>query len=263
VPAMQPSPAAPAAAASGLSLQADAPDPTSQAGTSGRRMPGTAGAPGMEPRAESAGQPRVVLVTGAARRLGRAIALALAHDGWDVGVHYLRSEQEAGETAEEVRAIGRRAVCLKADLEDEPATRSLVRQLAERLGPVRGLVNNASRFIHDDLESVDAASLLAHLVPNLVAPLLLSQALFHDLPEASNADEGSRLCDGDGDGDGDGDARPRGGAGTRDGGFIGRARTAGRARRASPGATSAGRGCTGPRDRCAPCRAGARSSPVP
>jgi NAD(P)-dependent dehydrogenase (short-subunit alcohol dehydrogenase family) len=128
-------------------------------------------------------QHRTVLVTGAARRLGRIIALALARDGWDVGVHYARSAKEAAETAEEIRALGRRAVCLKAQLEDEQATLALVRQLAEKLGPVSGLVNNASRFVHDDIGSADAASLVAHLLPNLVAPLLLSQALFRNLPE--------------------------------------------------------------------------------
>jgi len=153
-------------------------------------MPGKAGAPGKEPRAEPGGRRRIVLVTGAARRLGRAIALALARDGWDIGVHYSRSEQEAGETAHEIRAIGSRAVCLRADLDDERATSGLVRQLAEQLGPVNGLVNNASRFVHDDPASVDAASLLAHLVPNLVAPVLLSQALFRNLSEARTAGEG-------------------------------------------------------------------------
>ena len=124
---------------------------------------------------------RVALVTGAARRLGRQIALALAGDGWDIGVHYATSEKDARETANEIRQLGRQAVCLKADLEDAAAASGLVRQLAEQLGPVRGLVNNASRFVHDDIESLDAASLSAHLLPNLVAPLLLSQAFARGL----------------------------------------------------------------------------------
>jgi NAD(P)-dependent dehydrogenase (short-subunit alcohol dehydrogenase family) len=127
---------------------------------------------------------RIALVTGAARRLGRVIALALASDGWDIGVHYAHSETEARDTADEIRALGREAVCLKANLEDEQATKGLVRQLAEQLGPVCGLVNNASRFVHDDIESADAASMLAHLMPNLVAPLLLSQAFLQGLREA-------------------------------------------------------------------------------
>ena len=126
---------------------------------------------------------RVALVTGAARRLGRAIALALARDGWDIGVHYGNSEQEARQTANEIREMGRQAVCLKANLEDEAAVTGLIGHLAGQLGPVCGLVNNASHFLHDDIDSVDAASLKAHLLPNLVAPLLLSQAFFRALRE--------------------------------------------------------------------------------
>ena len=124
---------------------------------------------------------KVVLVTGAAKRLGRAIALALARDGWDVGVHYSTSEAAARETADDILQLGRQAVCLKADLADAQAAGALPRQLAEQLGPVSALVNNASRFVHDDIESMDADSLTAHLLPNLVAPLLLSQALFRGL----------------------------------------------------------------------------------
>jgi NAD(P)-dependent dehydrogenase (short-subunit alcohol dehydrogenase family) len=128
--------------------------------------------------------PRVVLVTGAARRLGREIALALARDGWDVGVHYAKSGDAARETANEIRQLGRQAVCLQAHLEDEQAASRLVDELARQLGPVRGLVNNASHFMHDDIETVDAASLAAHLLPNLVAPLLLSRTFFRALKEA-------------------------------------------------------------------------------
>lgn len=128
---------------------------------------------------------RLALVTGGARRLGRTIALALARDGWDIGVHYATSEEQAQQTANDIRELGREAVCLKAQLEDEKATSGLIRQLSEQLGPVCGLVNNASRFMHDDIESVDAASLTAHLLPNLVAPLLLSQAFFRALRDSS------------------------------------------------------------------------------
>ncbi len=126
---------------------------------------------------------RVALVTGAARRLGRHIALALARDGWDVGIHYADSEAEAHRTAAEVRALGRRSVCLAARLDDPEATLRLLPELGRQLGPVRVLVNNASRFVHDDIATVDAQSLQAHLVPNLVAPILLSRALLEQLPD--------------------------------------------------------------------------------
>src|SRR5690606_9833890 len=122
------------------------------------------------------------LVPGAARRLGRNIALALARDGWDVGIHYADSEAEAHRTAAEVRAMGRRSVCLAARLDDPEATLRLVPELGRMLGPVRVLVNNASRFVHDDIATVDAQSLQAHLMPNLVAPLLLSRARLGQLP---------------------------------------------------------------------------------
>ena len=141
--------------------------------------------PTVSPAAGSLAQPqrRVVLVTGAAKRLGREIALALARDGWDVAVHYASSEDAAHRTAEDIRQLGRRATCLRANLEDPQAAGTLLRQVAEQLGPVCALVNNASRFVHDDIATVDAASLTAHLLPNLVAPLLLSQALFRGLPD--------------------------------------------------------------------------------
>ncbi len=139
--------------------------------------------------AATAAQPRrTALVTGAARRLGRAIALALARDGWDIGVHYADSEKEARQTANDIREMGRQAVCLQARLEDPQAAAGLVQQLSAQLGPVGGLVNNASHFVHDDITTVDAASLTTHLMPNLVAPLLLSRALLQAMtpsqPEA-------------------------------------------------------------------------------
>ena len=157
-------------------------------GLAPKRSPRHATVPAMQPPATHPATPgaaarprRIALVTGAARRLGRAIALALARDGWDIGVHYGESEEQARRTADDIRELGRQAVCLKARLEDEAAVGGLIRRLSEQIGPVCGLVNNASRFVHDDIDTVDAASLTAHLLPNLVAPLLLSQAFFRAL----------------------------------------------------------------------------------
>lgn len=140
--------------------------------------------PSSAPALPATGPRRVALVTGAARRLGREIALALARDGWDIGVHYAESEKEATQTAADIRALGRGAVCLQARLEDEQAARGLIGQLAAQLGTVTGLVNNASHFIHDDVRTVDTASLTAHLLPNLVAPLLLARSFFEALESA-------------------------------------------------------------------------------
>lgn len=125
--------------------------------------------------------PRIALVTGAGKRLGRAIALALAADGWDIGVHYRHSANEAQQTAQAIEALGRRAVTLQADLDDPDASASLIDTLARRLGPVSGLVNSASRFEFDDIGTLTPRQLEAHLRPNLLAPLLLSQALHRHL----------------------------------------------------------------------------------
>ena len=133
---------------------------------------------------ESTATPRVALVTGAGKRLGRAIALALAQDGWDIGVHCRDSVAEAEQTVEEIRALGRRAVVLPADLDDAAQCQTLVPRLADALGPVSGLVNSASRFEYDDIRSFTPESLQQHLVPNLMAPLLLAQSLASQLPAA-------------------------------------------------------------------------------
>ena len=132
----------------------------------------------------STATPRVALVTGAGKRLGRAIALALAQDGWDIGVHCRDSVAEAKQTVTDIQALGRRAVLLQADLDDAAQCQTLVARLADALGPVSGLVNSASRFEYDDIRSFTPESLQQHLVPNLMAPLLLAQSLASQLPAA-------------------------------------------------------------------------------
>mgnify|MGYP001677414870 FL=1 len=132
----------------------------------------------------SAAAPRVALVTGAGKRLGRAIALALAQDGWNIGVHCRDSVAEAEQTVQDIQALDRRAVVLQADLDDAGQCQTLVPRLADALGPVSGLVNSASRFEYDDIRSFTPKSLQQHLVPNLMAPLLLAQSLVSQLPAA-------------------------------------------------------------------------------
>ncbi len=140
---------------------------------------------GRQPSAAGADRqgPRVALVTGAARRIGREIALALADAGWDIGVHYRQSRADAEETVAAIRARGRRALCLEADLSVEAQVDSLLPRLAAELGPVAAVVNNASRFQQDDIGSFDTSGLMAHLLPNLAAPLLLARALAAQLPQ--------------------------------------------------------------------------------
>ena len=131
--------------------------------------------------------PQVALVTGAGRRLGRAIALGLAQAGWDVAVHYRHSEREAEDTAQAIRALGRRAALLACDLTDEAAVRALPGRAAEALGRVTCIVNNASLFEYDNATTFSPALLSAHMSANLAAPLLLAQALHAATPENEQA----------------------------------------------------------------------------
>jgi NAD(P)-dependent dehydrogenase (short-subunit alcohol dehydrogenase family) len=125
------------------------------------------------------------LVTGAARRLGRAMALALAERGYDVAVHYAGSGAEAGATVAEISALGRRAVALQADLLVEAEAEALVpRAAAELGGPLTLLVNNASIFEHDTLETATRQSWDRHLESNLRAPFVLMQHFAAQAPAA-------------------------------------------------------------------------------
>jgi len=134
----------------------------------------------------AAGQ-RVALVTGAGRRIGRAIALGLARAGWDVAVHYRASATEAGEVASQIIALGRRAVALQCDLADEAAVRELLPRAMAALGPVQCIVNNASLFEYDSATAFSPALLDAHMRANVAAPLLLAQALHAATPDGAQA----------------------------------------------------------------------------
>ena len=107
--------------------------------------------------------PRAALVTGGAQRLGRAITLALADAGFAVAVHCHGSVAAAEETAAEVRARGRRAAVLPADLAGEAAAQALVPAAAAALGPIGVLVNNASRFERDEWHDATRASWDEHI----------------------------------------------------------------------------------------------------
>nr|WP_207140341.1 SDR family oxidoreductase [Rhodovibrio salinarum] len=126
--------------------------------------------------------PRVAFVTGAAKRVGRALALNLAADGWAVAVHYATSRAEAEQTAADVEAAGGRAVTLQADLTDEEACAALVDRAASALGPVGLLVNNAAVFGHDTAQTATRASWDRHMETNLRAPFVLAQALKRQVP---------------------------------------------------------------------------------
>ena len=122
--------------------------------------------------------PRVALVTGAARRLGRAIALTLARAGWDVAVHYRGSAAEAEQTVQDCRAVGVRAQAFAADLADEGACRALVPAVVAHFGGLLAVVNSASRFTYDDARDASPAAMHDHWMPNTAAPVLLAQGLY-------------------------------------------------------------------------------------
>jgi NAD(P)-dependent dehydrogenase (short-subunit alcohol dehydrogenase family) len=126
--------------------------------------------------------PRVALVTGAARRIGRAIALDLARQGWDVAVHANNSRDEADSLAQEIVALGRRVVVLRAELTKEAEVSALLPAAAAALGPVGLLVNNASIFEQDDISCMDRAGWDRHMEANLRAPALLIQDFAAALP---------------------------------------------------------------------------------
>ena len=119
----------------------------------------------------------VVLVTGAARRLGRDIALALAAGGWQVAVHYRSSEEDAIKTVAACAQLSGAAAAFHADLNDEAAVRGLLPAVVERMGQVDAVVNNASTFEQDSAASFGFAALDRHLHSNTGAAIVLAQAL--------------------------------------------------------------------------------------
>ena len=120
---------------------------------------------------------RTVLVTGAARRLGREIALALATAGWQVAVHYRGSAEDAIKTAAECQRLSGASATFDADLQSEDAVRALLPRVVAHFGQVDAVVNNASLFEHDNAESFGFKALEQHLRTNTGAPILLAQAL--------------------------------------------------------------------------------------
>ncbi len=126
--------------------------------------------------------PKAALVTGGGRRIGRALALALAEDGFAVAVHYHRSRPEAEAVVETIRGRGGAALAIGADLADEDAVRSLLPQAERAFGPIGVLVNNAAVFGDDTVATATRASWDLHLAVNLRAPFVLIQDLAARLP---------------------------------------------------------------------------------
>ena len=119
----------------------------------------------------------VVLVTGAAKRVGRSIALDLAAHGFDVALHYRSNEAEAQRTVAELRALGAQTHAFQADLADEPACRALVPAVIAHFKRLDAVVNNASTFEYDNPASFGMAAMELHFRANTAPAVLLAQAL--------------------------------------------------------------------------------------
>ncbi|MBT2129602.1 SDR family oxidoreductase [Aliiroseovarius lamellibrachiae] len=134
---------------------------------------------------------KCALVTGSGARLGRAMALELASHGYDIAVHYARSAEGAEETAAEIRAMGRKAVTLQADLLDMTAAEALVPDAANALGgPLTVLVNNASVFEYDNIRTATQDAWDRHMNSNLRAPFFMIQSFAAQAPKAVMDDTG-------------------------------------------------------------------------
>lgn len=129
--------------------------------------------------------PKAALVTGAGRRVGRALALALAEDGYDIAVHYRSATEEAESLAAELERLGRRSVLIQADLAQESDVAGMIERANAALGPIGVLVNNASTFEMDLIDDATRESWDLHIEPNLRAPFLLTQKFASALPEMS------------------------------------------------------------------------------
>ena len=131
----------------------------------------------------------VVLVTGAGKRLGREIALALAHAGWRVAVHYRGSALEAQRTVIDCAVHTAGSAAFQADLADEAATRALLPAVAAHMGRVNAVVNCAALFEHDTTDTFSYAAMDAHLHANTAAPIVLAQALHQHVVQRQSTAE--------------------------------------------------------------------------
>jgi NAD(P)-dependent dehydrogenase (short-subunit alcohol dehydrogenase family) len=126
--------------------------------------------------------PKTALITGGARRIGRALVCALAEDGFAVAVHYHGAREAAEDLAEAIRGNGGAAVALSADLADETALGTLLPHAERALGPIGCLINNAAVFVNDTVKTATRESWDLHLAVNLRAPFVLIQDFAARLP---------------------------------------------------------------------------------
>jgi len=126
---------------------------------------------------------KIVLITGAAKRIGHIIALEMANAGWDIAIHYGKSKLEADETAKLVKAMGQEAICIEADLAQESEVEQILPTCIKQLGLPDCIVNNASIFEYDDPSCFQYQKLAQHMAINLAAPALLTKMFAHCLKD--------------------------------------------------------------------------------
>ena len=126
-----------------------------------------------------------VLVTGGAKRIGREICLRLSEEGFSIAIHYRTSEHEANQLVEDIESNGGKAMSLQCDLNDSDSVRGLIHKANESLGTVVGVVNNASFFSFDRIESISEELWTEHMRVNAFAPLVLIAELSKSDQEAS------------------------------------------------------------------------------
>lgn len=137
------------------------------------------------------------LVTGGARRLGRAMSLYLAARGYDVAIHYASSQSEAAALADEIRAMGRKAACVRADLLNEETLTGIIPQAKQALGGALSiLVNNASIFEQDSIATATRDSWDRHMMSNLRAPFVLTQDFAAQVPLPVQDTQGEPVAQG-------------------------------------------------------------------
>ena len=127
-----------------------------------------------------------VLVTGGAKRIGKAICLRLSKEGYSIAVHYRGSKEEADEVVATIEESGGDAFAVCADLSDAESASNLVSMASEN-GLLCGVVNNASLFVHDDIHSIDTGTWDAHMEVNAKSPMLLIRSLNESLGEGQTA----------------------------------------------------------------------------
>ena len=137
---------------------------------------------------------KTALITGAAKRIGKSIALALASDGYDVAIHFSESKTDAQNLRNQLEQLGIQAICLKADLMDDQQTSSLVDRACESLGnELTLLINNASIFEEDSIKTMTLESWDRHIYTNLKAPAFLSKAFANQVSKCALDQNGELL----------------------------------------------------------------------